>query len=473
MADRNWHLITSGATFEALATTLIFFEDPKAALFGRRGKDGGQDARSGDRTRVFQAKHHEDGSAAKAIADAKKEAAKIVEYRKPSHARYEQWKGVTYWRLVTNAPFNPTDRQRWDTEVVPLFAVQGLSVDYWECANLDALLVKHPEVDRAFFQNETRAFLSLPEIRERLPLEEPFLQRTALAGFFGRENEIGQVRDFLLSDKLFLVVHGAGGIGKTRLLVEAGEEIVGEGSWQVLWANVASMASTGTWFEAIVPERPTLLLVDEPEDEQLLRVLSEQLGGRVGRAAKWKVAITVRSPKDPVLRFLFAPRMKPRVQELQIAALSAAAAERMCNDLLNSGPLANSAEEWRQDAARELSRRFSRHPVWLTLAVHVLETQGDLTKVPQTAEGLADSYLEEIVRRQQQAPSDQVLALLRWVALIGTVNRADDATVRLLGNQSGIGNETAVRQMGSSALLVKDGETTLPARQGSPPQGCV
>jgi hypothetical protein len=52
MANRNWNLITSGATFEALATTLVFFEDPKAALFGRRGKDGGQDARSGDGTRV-------------------------------------------------------------------------------------------------------------------------------------------------------------------------------------------------------------------------------------------------------------------------------------------------------------------------------------------------------------------------------------------------------------------------------------
>jgi hypothetical protein len=71
MADRDWNLITSGATFEALATTLIFFKDPKAALFGRRGKDGGQDARSGDGTRVFQANHHEDGSAAKALADAK------------------------------------------------------------------------------------------------------------------------------------------------------------------------------------------------------------------------------------------------------------------------------------------------------------------------------------------------------------------------------------------------------------------
>lgn len=452
MANRSWSFITSGETFEALATTLVFFEDSKAALFGRRGKDGGQDARSDDGTRVFQAKHHEDGSAAKAIADAKKEAAKIVEYRKPGHARYEQWKGVTHWRLVTNAPFNTTERQTWDTEVVPLFTAQGLRADYWERANLDGLLDKHPEVDRSFFQNETRALLSLPEIRERLPFEEPFLQRSALTAFFGRENEIALVRAFLSSNALFLVVHGAGGMGKTRLLVEAGEEIAGESSWQVLWANVASMSATGTWFEAIVPERPTLLLVDEPKDEQLLRMLSEQLGGRVGRAAKWKVAVAVRSPKDPVLRFLFAPRMRHRVRELPIAALSVTAAEGMCNDLLSSGPLANSAEEWRKDVARELARRFSRHPVWLTLAVHVLETQGDLTKVPQTAEGLADCYLEEIIRLQEHAPSDQVLALLRWIALIGTVNREDDSTIRLLGDGSGVGDKTTVRKMLASLV---------------------
>src|SRR5690606_7599748 len=117
MPDRNWGQIRSGATFESLATTLVFFEDSGAALFGRRGKDGGQDARSSDGIRVFQAKHHQDGSASKAIADAKKEAAKIAKYRAPGHSREPQWRGVTHWRLVTNAAFNPTDRQTWDNEV--------------------------------------------------------------------------------------------------------------------------------------------------------------------------------------------------------------------------------------------------------------------------------------------------------------------------------------------------------------------
>src|SRR6266542_3713057 len=106
MAERKWGTITSGVTFESLATTIVFFEDPKASLFGRRGKDGGQDARSGDGTRVFQAKHHVTGSAAAAIRDAKSEAEKIEKYRQPGHSRHEQWQGVTHWRLVTNAAFS-------------------------------------------------------------------------------------------------------------------------------------------------------------------------------------------------------------------------------------------------------------------------------------------------------------------------------------------------------------------------------
>jgi hypothetical protein len=448
MANRNWGLIANGAMFEALATTLVFSEDPKAALFGRRGKDGGQDARSGDGTRVFQAKHHEDESAIKAIADAKKEAAKIAEYRKPGHSRHDQWKGVTHWRLITNAPFNPTDRQKWDTEVVPLFKEQKLAIDYWERANLDGLLDKHPEVDRSYFQNETRVFLTLPEVHERLLLDELFLQRGTPTEFFGRDDEMSQVVDFLSSSALFLLVHGAGGIGKTRLLVEAGEQIASEGTWQVLWANIASMSSSGTWFEAIVPERPTLLFVDEPEDEQLLRVLSEQLGGRVGRTVKWKVAVAVRSPKDPVLRFLFAPKMKARVRELQINALSNTAAEGMCDNLIRSGPHGSrSSEEWIKNATRELARRFSQHPIWLTLAVHVLETQGDLTRVPQTANDLAASYLEEIINLQQQTPREQVLSLLRWVALLDTVNREDDTAIKLLREGSSFATDTDTRKV--------------------------
>jgi hypothetical protein len=450
MAERKWGAIASGATFEALATTIVFFEDPAAALFGRRGKDGGQDARSGDGTRVFQAKHHEDASSTTAIRDARKEAEKIQAYRQPDHARYEQWKGVTHWRLVTNAAFNPTDKQAWDTEVVPRFAAQGLTADYWERENLNALLDKHPEIHRSFFENETRAFLTVPELREWLLEREPFLRRAELGRFCGREAELREFRAFLASSHRFLVVHGAGGLGKTRLLAEAGESIASEGAWQVLWANVASMSTTAAWFDAVVPERPTLLLVDEPPDIKVLQQLTEQLGGR---AAHWKVAVAVRSPNDPVLRFLFGARMKARVRELALSPLLEPDARALCADLLSTSKFANMPEEARADTARELSRRFARHPIWLTLAVHLLEEHGDLSRVPATAEGLANEYLGEVERSQSESPPEKVRDLLRWVALIGTVNREDNDTVQLIGDAIGTGELVEVRQKLAALVL--------------------
>ena len=455
MANRNWGQITNGAMFESLVTTLLFFEDSKAALFGRRGKDGGQDARSGDGKRVFQAKHHQDGSAAKVIADAKKEVKKIAKYRTLGHLREPQWRGVTHWRLVTNAAFNPTDQQTWDSDVVPLFHAQSLFADYWEQANLDALLDKHPEVDRAYFQNETRVFLSLPEAREMLLNRERFLQRDTLGTFFGRDAEIQSLRFFLESSKLFLVIHGAGGVGKTRVALESGERIAAGGAWQVLWANVASMGVSGAWFNAIVPECQTLLIVDEPEDEQVLRVLTEQLGTTLGRTTQWKIAIIVRSPKDPVLKFLSSSGIEHLVEKLCVAALPQSDAESMCSDLINSGSLANTPSEWRVKTGKELAKRFSSHPVWLTLAVHLLESTGNLTKIPEAATDLAEHYLSEVVDRQSDYDPETVITLLRWVALVGTLDRENDATIKFIAQQAQMNDSNDTRKALASLVRRK------------------
>ena len=444
MRDRNWGAITDGATFEALVARLVFFEDPKAMLFERLGRDGGQDMRSSDGTCVFQAKHHQSPSAATAIADAKREASKIASYREPGHERYAQWQGVTHWRLVTNALFNPTDQERWDDEVVPVFRSQGLIAEYWGRSQLDALLDKHPEVDRFFFGNQTRAFLTLPEARERIASQETVLKRGTPTPFVGRGEELDQVARFMSSDSRFLVIHGSGGIGKTRLLIEAGEEIASTGRWQVLWANAATMLSSGTWFDGIVPERPTLLLVDEPEDEQLMKILDEQ---QSSRTADWKVAISVRSPKDPVMRWFGGARTRKYVDTINLDVLRPDEAEQMCMGLLSSGPLGTKRDTWRKEVAHELAGRFSYHPVWLTIAVHVLETSGDLAGVPQTADSLAELYLEEIIKCQKEFQPEQVRSLLRWVALVGAVNRESDAAIGLLREGSGVASDTSVREM--------------------------
>jgi len=92
---------------------------------------------------------------------------------------------------------HPTDREKWETQVVPLFEEQGLNAGYWGRPQLDALLDKYPEVERSFFQNEVRVFLTLPEVRERFRMQSPLLQYGVDTGFFGRESELAEVHRFL------------------------------------------------------------------------------------------------------------------------------------------------------------------------------------------------------------------------------------------------------------------------------------
>jgi hypothetical protein len=431
---RSWAHITSGATFEALGTAIIALESPGAKLFGRRGKDGGQDARSADGKTVFQAKHHESEAAKDAIADALAEADKIERYRDPSHGRYEQWKKAEHWQLVTNVVFNPTDQQHWDEKVVPRFQKLKLEADYWEQEDLNGFLDKYAWIDRSFFENEIRVFQTVAEARERFADEEPFLPRAAETAFVGRDAELRSMKEFLNGSKSFLLVNGSGGIGKTRLLIEVGEDIESEGEWQVLWANVASLSVSGSWFEAIVPERKTLLLVDEPDDPKLLQVLAEQLGPRVGRLATWKIFVAVRSPKDPVLRYFHGPRRASQVQELRLGDLASTASVDMCRGLLEGKVPAEALDA----ASKAIAKQFSGHPIWITLAVHLVESFGDWQKLPTTSQELAREYIKEVVEKQDTFPPQDVERVLRWLALAGNINRESLGTMDLLAERAGV-----------------------------------
>ena len=443
MVQLNWGMIKSGPTFEALVSMIVFYEDPKAQLFGRPGQDGGQDVRSGDGSMVFQAKYHNDEKTSHVFNDAKSELKKILNYRTSGHARFKQWESVTHWRLVTNVNFNPTDEQKWTNEIVPLFAEEGLIADYWIYCHIDGLLAKHSEVQRMFFEGENRLFLTTFEAEERIRKQDPFAPLPDLSTFVGRQDIIEGIRNFLQGDMLFLAVHGSGGVGKSRLLVEAGQILAGEGEWQVLWGLPHSMEQSSAWFQGIVPERATLLLLDEPE-KSLLQILEEQLGERLGRTTRWKAVIAVRSVKDPVLSYL---RQLTKINAADLIELQPLAGQdpmNMCLARLSQGPLATQPEEWHKQAARQLAMHYKGFPVWLNLAISVLERDGDLNRIVTEEEGLVEKYLEEILGPSGTSKYETTLSLLRWIALIGPVNREDNTGLASLAEQSGIASSSKV-----------------------------
>lgn len=436
---RNWSLITNGPTFEALVSTLVKFDDSGARTYGKEGKDAGIDVKSGGGTVVYQAKYRREGTPlATVFADVKKELQSIQRYREQSHENYRKWEKVTKWRLCTNLPFSPQDEEKWCDQVVPLFQPLGITAQYWARSDLDMLLTKHPEVDLNFFEGEIRAFLTLGEIRESLPQREWFPGKGLEIPFRGRGLEIAEIYESLSFEKQdFLILQGPGGIGKTRLLLEAGDHIEATGNWNVYWLNENTMTTSSNWLRGIVPERPTVLLLDEPENEQILKLLVEQVGST--RMKGWKVIVAVRSSKDPILNICELLRLSHRLSYVYVSCLPVDQAEAMCIDLLNLESVRDIIpDDQRADLARQLANQFDQYPMWLTLAAHMLELDKNISPMPTTFRELAKGYVDEIIKSQGNLPSNIAMMLLRWVALLGPINKEDSGILSILTKVSGL-----------------------------------
>ncbi|WP_204104043.1 MULTISPECIES: hypothetical protein [Spirulina sp. CCY15215] len=447
MSEINWGYIRSGATFESLVHSLVLFEDPNAFLFSRPGKDRGQDARSGDGRIVYQAKFHQNGSAADVRRDAKKEASKIAEYRSEPI-----WKDVTEWILVTNVGFNPqTDDRAWNEEIDPLFQELGLIASYWEKAELETRLHQYPDLKQAYFGGENRVFLSLSEAREMLRKQD-FHPVTLDADYQGRAEAIETFENFFEEeDRAIAIVHGAGGVGKTRFLLESAEHYLRKEKpdntlnkkWQIFWANTATMERSNSWFAGVIPERPTLLLIDEPEDRKLFDMLLEQLNIR---GNQWKVLIAIRSPKDIVLGYLQQSRQRKQIEEIQLEPLREDPAKAFCLNLFELGNLRSQDEKWKEDTANWIVNYYDRYPAFIALAVNLLEKTGELKDFPQKSKHLLRQYLKEITSVQSHNYSaEQVFNTLRWIALFRKINTEDKEIINFIQSQ--------VQYKSSSTLL--------------------
>src|SRR5690606_37669646 len=141
---------------------------------------------------------------------------------------------------------------------------------------------------------------------------------------------------------------------------------------------------------------------------------------------------------------------------LLLAPLTTPECEEMCRKLLDTSKLAHAPEGWRQETAKTLSRRFDGYPIWLTLAVHLLEEDGSLAKLPDTAGELCGFYLDEVLKVGHA--DEKLLTLARWVALLGPINREDHAELDHLGARTGYAQAGDVRdalQKFTSARLLR------------------
>jgi hypothetical protein len=436
-SPNNWALIRTGETFQSLVNTLLQFEHPGTHVFGRAGKDGGQDARSADDRIVYQYKYHDKASFAKAIADAKKELVKISAYRQSGSDRYDQWKDAQEWVLVTNVEINPNDNASWNEDVVPKFAAIGLKAIFWGIEALDALLTKYPHVKEAYFEGQNRCFLSLGEAYEFTKADE--LGDAGLkVAFVGRNSQLDAIDAFIKGTKKLLFIHGSGGIGKSRLLLEIGNRAEKAGK-QVLWGLEATMCNSQQWFSTIPYTLPTLLILDEPQDPDLVNVLAEQIKLSNGQMQDWKVIIAVRSPNDPVLKALSSVSGGIREEPIALEPLTHDQAKELARGLIETTNLAALTGEQKETISEDLSRLGDRYPIWIAMAINVLAKHGHLHSLSTDRDEIATKYLDEIIQKSTTPTCSQaqLRETLCWLALYEELDVEEFSLVAFVSKKAG------------------------------------
>jgi hypothetical protein len=241
MADLNWGMIENGGTFESLMHAILYAEDPNIILFGRKGPDAGQDARSLDGKCIYQAKHRSSLNMDGAIKLALSELDTIKKYRSPKHQNYCHWKDTERWVLYANISKNSNDFKKWENEVVPIFRNEGISPTYIDIPSIEGMLIDQPHILDVFFHGKNRVLIGLKEAYLRLR-DERLGSSSLDVEFVSRVDEIKTIIDFSKSkEKRILPVTGSCGIGKTRFLYEALHTLAQDG-WRVYWGLTYSMA---------------------------------------------------------------------------------------------------------------------------------------------------------------------------------------------------------------------------------------
>lgn len=426
MPRLNWGIIQDGGCFESLTHDILYAEDPGTVLFGRPGPDAGQDARSADGVKVYQAKYRQNLNMDKAISLALAELEEIRKYRQSTHSNYVHWKDATQWILAANLTINPNDDRKWQEKVVPKFADEGLSAHYWDIETLEGKLVEYPDVRDVFFEGENRVLVGLKEAYDLLAAECIGRSDTFDVPMVGRGRELEQIRQFANdgSQRLLPVV-GAGGVGKSRLLYEGLAALAQEG-WRVLWALPGSMGQSSRWFQLLNSNRPTCVALDAPGSPALVRAVVEQLA--TTERQSWKVIISCRPEQKGVLRRF--ERHAGCAAAVELDRLDEPQSKELLRSLLPDNP----ADAW----CHRVHSFTDGYPSWLCMVAQwAAGRSGDA--LPAELDTVAEAYVDsclQVLDAQQREPARTVL---RWLSLWGRMTVESGSTdldaIRFLENK--------------------------------------
>ncbi len=162
-------------------------------------------------------------------------------------------------------------------------AHQQLMFSYWKMGRRSAALSQFIECERLLRKEvgaeptgETKALYQ--RIRQDLPPSAPAPETpvihlpSPLTAFIGREREIDQVCQAFSATRL-LTLTGAGGMGKTRLAIQVGRELLksfDDGTW---WVELAALADEGLVAQQVADALQVQRVALEPPEDTIAQYL--------------------------------------------------------------------------------------------------------------------------------------------------------------------------------------------------------
>lgn len=259
--------------------------------------------------------------------------------------------------------------------------------------------------------------------------------------FYGREEEIGEVVDFVESGSDVLVVHGPAGIGKTRLVVQAAFQLqASHPNWTVYTANVHADLDAGLSEIDFDEEDDVVLFVDDARDSDQLDRLFDIAARRRDQV---KLVFTERS--------LFAPALEAAANRVALGPVILQLPP-LDSDLVSS--LITDAYGIRKPQVVEWIIAVSEgKPLIAHLLAEQLISDGSPNGSPVAVEdSVLERVFDDVVRDIRRAAEQQGIgdpqkleSYFRYVAAVGRLDTEHDACMEEFRDTLSLGKEDEQR----------------------------
>ncbi len=416
----DWSKIKHWPTFESLCSTILNYQDKSIKIYRSDGKDGAIDAISENGLTVYQFKFHK--SSGDLIKDAKEELKKIKKIKDDkTHPYHNTWSKVNKWVLMTNSYINKNNENKWNKQIGQLFSELKIKAELRSGEELEKPIRLHSLIYNIFFKDSPASYLTLDDaitslneynsVRENKDEYE--------SEYHGREEELEKADTFFRSDKKVLLVTGEGGVGKSRFLIEAGNRALSKGRYaqegkQVYWANVATLAYNKDFPGIAAPDIDHVILMDEPESIEFLQRLMGQLTNPGSRIKKWKFIIALSRYDQKIINFFEDYKIKKIVERVKLEPMKKESFNSLIDEQVNN---LESYPYSKEDLKNYLNQYTGGHPIFLHVALSIMEKGGRLEDLPRDEIGIAKQYVDQMLKGK----SEKTRKVLNWMSLYGEI----------------------------------------------------